>query len=132
MKLLLLADKESPYLWDHYRPGRLKEYDLMLSCGDLKASYLRFLVTMGRVPLLYVHGNHDLRYKTDPPEGCDCVEDKLVVVNGLRILGMGGSAFYGGKEHFYALWLNYCSGKLCRLFNAKLFSYNKHFRRHDC
>jgi len=101
VKLLLLADKESPYLWDHYRPGRLKEYDLMLSCGDLKASYLRFLVTMGRVPLLYVHGNHDLRYKTDPPEGCDCVEDKLVVVNGLRILGMGGSAFYGGKEHQY-------------------------------
>lgn len=101
MKLLLLADKESPYLWDHYRPGRLKEYDLMLSCGDLKASYLRFLVTMGRAPLLYVHGNHDLSYKSDPPEGCDCVEDKLMVVNGLRILGMGGSAFYSGKEHQY-------------------------------
>ena len=101
MKLLLLADKESPYLWDHYRPGRLKEYDLMLSCGDLKASYLRFLVTMGRAPLLYVHGNHDLRYKSDPPEGCDCVEDKLMVVNGLRILGMGGSAFYSSKEHQY-------------------------------
>lgn len=47
MKLLLLSDKESPYLWDYYRPGRLSEYDLMLSCGDLKASYLSFLVTMG-------------------------------------------------------------------------------------
>ena len=22
MKLLLLADKESPYLWDYYQPGR--------------------------------------------------------------------------------------------------------------
>lgn len=101
MKLLLLADKESPYLWDHYRPGRLKDYELMLSCGDLKAGYLRFLVTMGRAPLLYVHGNHDLNYKSDPPEGCDCIEDKLVTINGLRILGMGGSALYSRREHQY-------------------------------
>ena len=69
MKLLLLSDRESPYLWDHYQPGRLKPYDLILSCGDLKASYLSFLVTMGRGPLLYVHGNHDANYSRRPPEG---------------------------------------------------------------
>lgn len=57
MKLLLLSDKESPYLWDYYQPGRLSDYDLMLSCGDLSARYLTFLVTMGRARLLYVHGN---------------------------------------------------------------------------
>ena len=91
MKLLLLSDVESPYLWDYYRPGRLAEYDLMLSCGDLKASYLSFLVTMGRSRLLYVRGNHDANYRTNPPEGCECIEDKLVTVNGLRILGLGGS-----------------------------------------
>ena len=33
MKLLLLSDHESPYLWDYYQPGRLAEYDLILSCG---------------------------------------------------------------------------------------------------
>ena len=54
MKLLLLADKESRYLWDFYKPGCLREYDLMLSCGDLKAEYLTFLATLGRSPLLYV------------------------------------------------------------------------------
>ena len=80
MKLLLLSDVESPYLWDYYRPGRLAEYDLMLSCGDLKASYLSFLVTMGRSRLLYVRGNHDANYRTNPPEGCECIEDKLVTV----------------------------------------------------
>ena len=101
MKLLLLSDMESPYLWDYYRPGRLSEYDLMLSCGDLKASYLSFLVTMGRARLLYVHGNHDTTYKTKPPEGCECIEDKLVVVNGLRILGLGGSLMYNGGSHQY-------------------------------
>ena len=50
MKLLLLADKESRYLWDFYKPGCLREYDLMLSCGDLKAEYLTFLATLGRSP----------------------------------------------------------------------------------
>ena len=59
MKLLLLGDKESPYLWDYYQPGRLSEYDIILSAGDLDAEYLLFIVTMARAPLLYVHGNHD-------------------------------------------------------------------------
>ena len=91
MKLLLLSDVESQYLWDYYQPGRLDDIDLMLSCGDLNAKYLSFLVTMGRAPLLYVRGNHDRTYEAHPPEGCDCIEDKLVKVNGLRILGLGGS-----------------------------------------
>lgn len=101
MKLLLLSDKESPFLWDYYQPGRLKAYDLILSCGDLKAEYLSFLVTMGRAPLLYVHGNHDTRYGSHPPEGCDCIEDKVYIHNGLRILGLGGSPHYNGGIHQY-------------------------------
>ena len=56
MRILAVSDKESPALWDHYQPGKLKEFDLILSCGDLKAEYLSFLVTMGRCPVLYVHG----------------------------------------------------------------------------
>ena len=35
MKLLLISDKESDYLWDYYQPGRLADIDLILSCGDL-------------------------------------------------------------------------------------------------
>ena len=101
MKLLLLSDVESPYLWDYYRPGRLAEYDLMLSCGDLKASYLSFLVTMGRSRLLYVRGNPDAKSRTNPPEGCECIEDKLGTVNGLRILGLGGSLWYNGGANQY-------------------------------
>ena len=59
MRILAVADEECPALWDYYVPGRLKEYDLIISCGDLKAEYLSFLVTMARCPVLYVHGNHD-------------------------------------------------------------------------
>lgn len=102
MKLLLVSDQESPYLWDFYQPGRLRDYDLMLSCGDLKAGYLSFLVTMGRAPLLYVHGNHDGAYRREPPEGCDCVEDMIYVYKGLRILGLGGCPLYNGGPHQYS------------------------------
>ena len=101
MKILALADEECPALWDYYVPGRLKEYDLIISCGDLKAKYLSFLVTMGRAPVLYVHGNHDDNYKRQPPEGCDCIEDQILVYNGLRILGLGGSPWYRPGDHQY-------------------------------
>ena len=102
MKILVVADQVSPALYDYYIPGRLKDYDLILSCGDLKPQYLSFLVTMARAPLLYVHGNHDDRYAQQPPEGCDCIEDKLVVYKGLRILGLGGSYRYRPGAHQYS------------------------------
>lgn len=101
MRVLVISDRESPYLWDHYQPGRLKEYDLILSCGDLKSSYLSFLVTMGRAPLLYVHGNHDTHYEQSPPEGCDCIDDVIYTYQGLRILGLGGCPKYNSGRHQY-------------------------------
>ena len=102
MKLLLIADQEEPYLWDYYQPGRLSGYDMILSAGDLKPAYLRFLVTMANRPLLYVHGNHDVGYETDVPEGCDCIDGAFTVCKGLRILGLGGSALYSGGPHQYS------------------------------
>ena len=101
MKILTLADEECAALWDYYMPGRLKEYDLIISCGDLKASYLSFLVTMARCPVLYVHGNHDTGYSLKPPEGCDCIDDHFVVYNGIRILGLGGCRKYHPGPHQY-------------------------------
>lgn len=101
MKILLVSDEEDKYLWDFYRPGRLEGIDLILSAGDLKAEYLSFLVTMANRPLLYVPGNHDGSYAQRPPEGCQCVDGKLVTVCGLRILGLGGSALYNGGPHQY-------------------------------
>ena len=101
MKLLLISDEEDKYLWDFYRPGRLDGVDLILSAGDLKASYLSFLVTMANRPLLYVHGNHDGSYDRQPPEGCECIDDRLVTINGLRILGLGGCLRYNGGPYQY-------------------------------
>ena len=101
MKILTISDEECPALWDFYVPGRLDGYDLILSCGDLNAKYLSFLVTMARCPLLYVHGNHDVTYDVNPPEGCDCIDDHIVTYNGLRILGLGGCKKYHRGAHQY-------------------------------
>ena len=101
MKILVLADVESKYLWDYYEKSKLEGIDLIISCGDLKPQYLTFLVTLANVPVLYVHGNHDGRYETKPPEGCICIEDDIYVYNGVRILGLGGSQLYNYGPHQY-------------------------------
>ena len=101
MRLLLISDEESPYFWDYYKPGQLDGIDLILSAGDLKPEYLSFLVTLGRAPLLYIHGNHDGVYERRPPDGCECIEDQLVTFNGLRILGLGGCQCYNKGPHQY-------------------------------
>ena len=94
MRILALSDQESPWLWDYLDRRRLEGIDLILSCGDLNAVYLSFLATMSSVPVLYVHGNHDAKYKTRAPEGCICVDDMIYKYKGLRILGLGGSIRY--------------------------------------
>ncbi len=101
MKILLVADVPDPALWEYYQPGKLDGYDLILSAGDLEAEYLSFLVTMANVPVLYVHGNHNEGYDRFPPDGCECIDDRLVTVNGLRILGLGGSALYSDGKYQY-------------------------------
>ena len=101
MKILAISDEECPALWDYYIPGRLKDYDLILSAGDLKASYLSFLVTMARAPVFYVHGNHDTGYAQRPPEGCENIDGRLIIYNGLRIVGLGGCRKYHEGAHQY-------------------------------
>ena len=102
MKILTVSDEECAALWDYYAPGKLSGYDLIISCGDLKAEYLSFLVTMAKCPVLYVHGNHDTGYSKRPPLGCDCIDGKVVVYNGLRILGLGGCRRYHPGDHQYS------------------------------
>ena len=102
MKILCIADEELTIFWDSYVPGRLKEYDLILSSGDLKAAYLSFIVTMARAPVMYVHGNHDTGYAVPAPEGCDSIAGQMVEYRGLRILGLGGCLWYRPGAHQYS------------------------------
>lgn len=91
---MVLADHESKLLYDYYDPERMKDIDLIISCGDLSADYLSFFATLCHAPVLYVRGNHDKKYATKPPEGCICIEDDIFLFEGIRILGLGGSMRY--------------------------------------
>ena len=101
MKILLVSDVECPALWDHFRPDRVEGVELIISCGDLKHEYLEFLVTMINKPLLYVPGNHDVRYITNPPEGCECIDDCVFTYKGIRIGGLGGCKKYSDSPYQY-------------------------------
>lgn len=101
MKILLVSDEETPYLWDYFQPEKFKDIELIISCGDLKADYLSFLVTVIKAPLLYVPGNHDTRYIKNPPDGCESIDGELIRYKGLRILGLGGSHKYRPAEFQY-------------------------------
>lgn len=101
MRILAIADEESKALWDYFDKSMLEGIDLIISCGDLDPRYLSFLVTFYTGPVLYVHGNHDGKYEQIPPEGCTCIEDKIFVYKGIRILGLGGSMRYKPGPHQY-------------------------------
>ena len=66
MKILVLADAESKYLWDYFDKKKLEGIDLIISCGDLAPQYLSFLATFTHAPVLYVYGNHDTCYADTP------------------------------------------------------------------
>ncbi|MCM1314125.1 MAG: metallophosphoesterase family protein [Muribaculaceae bacterium] len=101
MKILVIADVESRSLWDFWDKSKTDGIDLILSCGDLNAEYLSFLATMANVDVLYVHGNHDGSYLKKAPEGCICIDDKIINYNGIKIFGLGGSIRYGNGNFQY-------------------------------
>ena len=100
MKILVISDEPSKWLWDFYEKEKLEGIDLILSCGDLPAEYLTFLVTFANCPLLYVKGNHD-HYEFKAPEGCVCIDDQIFEFEGLRILGLGGCFRYRPGKNQY-------------------------------
>lgn len=101
MKILLVSDLESKYIWDYFDPENFKDIEFIISAGDLKAEYLSFIVTMINKPLFYIHGNHDTGYEIKRPEGCDCIEDKIVEYKNIRIMGLGGSKLYNSNSFQY-------------------------------
>ena len=100
MKLLLVSDVESKYIWDYFDKDKFKDIELVISCGDLKSCYLSFLVTMINTPLIYVKGNHDSDYILNPPEGCQCIDDSIYRFKNLNFVGLGGSYKYNNSGGF--------------------------------
>ncbi len=97
MKILAVADTVAKELLDLERGGpKFSDIDLLLSCGDLPPEYLAKLRHRYDVRLLYVLGNHDLRYQSSPPVGCESIDRRVVNFGNLRIAGFSGSRWYNG------------------------------------
>ena len=101
MKIMVMSDEESSYIWEHLDKSVFEGVDMILAAGDLKSEYLEYVVTMSNKPVFYVHGNHDEKYKVNPPEGCECIEDDIIEYQGVRILGLGGSMRYRSGLYQY-------------------------------
>ncbi len=101
MRILAVADRRHRALYDYFDPERWRDVDLIVSCGDVDAQYLSFLVTVIPKPLVYVPGNHDAAYRLNPPGGCDSIDDRVMEVGGLVVAGLGGSHWYNGEDLQY-------------------------------
>lgn len=91
-------------MYEYFDQKRYSDIDLILSAGDLRPEYLSFLVDMLNKRCYYVRGNHDVVYDVEPPLGCMDIDGKVVNYEGIRILGLAGSMWYGGKGVEHTEW----------------------------
>jgi len=102
MKILSVADTVVQELLEPVGGGPpLADIELVLACGDLPPEYLSALRNRYETPLLYVLGNHDLRYGESPPVGCTPIHRRIIKTGGLRIVGFSGSRWYNGNINQY-------------------------------
>jgi len=101
LKILALADIESPNFYERFDISPYRGVEGVISCGDVMPELLTYIATMLNVPVFYVHGNHDEIYLKRAPEGCENIDGRLVEFKGKRILGLGGSIRYSeGRFQF--------------------------------
>jgi Icc-related predicted phosphoesterase len=100
MKILALSDQIVPMIYSPSIKELFGDVELIVGCGDLPAYYLEYVVTQLNVPLVYVPGNHDSDDLS--VQGGISVDGKLVQINGVLIVGLGGSRRYKSKgKHQY-------------------------------
>jgi Icc-related predicted phosphoesterase len=101
MKILALSDRVVERVYSEHIRHNYGDVDLVVGCGDLPYYYLEYVVSMLDRRTLFVRGNHDAdtQYTADgrrltEPEGAESLEDRLVCLNGLLFMGLGGSMRY--------------------------------------
>jgi Icc-related predicted phosphoesterase len=107
MKILAISDDVVPQIYSAGIRTRLADVDLVLSCGDLPAYYLEYIVTVLNVPLYYVLGNHAEEIVVSEggdrrgPGGCVDIDGRVVEYRGLLIAGLEGSMRYREGPYQY-------------------------------
>jgi hypothetical protein len=107
IKVLAVSDQIDQRIYSGSLRERMPDIDLVLSCGDLPARYLEFLVDALDKPLYYVLGNHAEELtrggdwgKRYQPLGCVDLGGKVVrdPRTGLILAGLPGSPKYNEDE----------------------------------
>ena len=101
IKILSVSDVVDPMLHRHAGREPFTDIDVIVSCGDLPPEYLSLLLSAFNVPLYFVSGNHDIRYKGKLPQGGFDLHGRFEKIKGLRFLGLEGSRWYNGGLYQY-------------------------------
>ena len=111
VKILAVADQVVELLCGPGVGQRFGDVDLVVSCGDLPYDYLEYLVTLLNVPVFFVRGNHDARWKHGLegqvpvcPQGCQDLHQRVVRHRGLLLAGLEGSHRYKPGPFQYTDW----------------------------
>jgi predicted phosphodiesterase len=101
VKILCVSDTVMPQLESAVNlRRRYSDVQLVVSCGDLPAVYLEYIVSTLNVPLFYVRGNHDERYSESPPGG-ENLHMRVITHRGLTFAGLEGCMRYNDGEIQY-------------------------------
>jgi uncharacterized protein len=103
VRVLAVSDAVDRSLYEGFNKERWarEKIELIVSCGDLKPSYLDYLVSVFNVPCFYVRGNHDTTYEQEPPGGCVNIHDRVETFKGVKFFGLEGSYWYNGGPAQY-------------------------------
>jgi Icc-related predicted phosphoesterase len=136
MKILAVSDWIDPLIYSKSLRSRMKDIDIIISCGDLSASYLDYIMSILDKPLLYVVGNHVKRkYYEKSPSGSMFLKYPSCFINlhrrvknqdGLLLCGFQGSHWYNGGPFQYRQWEVYL--KMLKMVPRLLFNRLVHGR----
>jgi hypothetical protein len=120
MKILCVADHIDPLVYSAAVKSRFGDVQLVLSAGDLPHTYYDFIMSTLNKPLLFVFGNHNLRFMplyrrgtdyfgrgelpgreghTALPSGAVHMDRRVRRVKSVLVAGLGGSLWYNGGEN---------------------------------
>ncbi|MBN1595327.1 metallophosphoesterase [candidate division FCPU426 bacterium] len=101
IRLLALADEASNYLENYLTATRPADIplDLLVSCGDLDASYLDFCATASGRMLYYVNGNHETMPKKEGRGFGEDLHGRALETRHAILCGFGGARWYKPGEY---------------------------------
>ncbi len=114
MKILCVSDWIDPVIYSENMKERMKDVDLVISCGDISMGYLDFIMSELNKPVFFVVGNHVNYnrikktflggYKLDYPSCFFNLHLKMYNFNGFLMTGFQGSLWYNGGPFQYKQW----------------------------